>query len=269
MSRKKNAWMPMYWGDYLRDTGHLGTIEHGAYLLLIGHYWVTGKPLPDDDYQLRHIAKVSGHNWKKIRNIIENLFEIKDGYWFHARIEGELKRLVKISDLKAEAGRKGGLKTQADARKEDKQTATPSQSPSQSQSTSVSKEDTDGQEAVDLWNLMAGKIGLSKVQVLTLSRNKKIKIRLKEIGGMDGWRMALVKVAESKFLTGGNDSGWTASFDFLLQPSSMTKLLEGNYDNRSNTDPDSAEAHTKDGLDAAERLRRIIEGEEEGDGDGE
>jgi len=51
---KTTVWMPMYWGDYLRDTGHLTTTEHGA---KIGHYWVTGKPLPDDDKRLANIPR--------------------------------------------------------------------------------------------------------------------------------------------------------------------------------------------------------------------
>ena len=36
----------LYIGDYQRDTAHLSVTEHGAYLLMLQHYYATAKPLP-------------------------------------------------------------------------------------------------------------------------------------------------------------------------------------------------------------------------------
>ena len=87
-------------------------------------------------------------------------------------------------------------------------------------------------KAVEMWNEMAERAELPKVQRLTDSRVKKVVLRIREVGGMPGWQEALNKIEASKFLTGHNDRGWRANFDFMLQQSSFTKLMEGSYDNR-------------------------------------
>lgn len=84
------AWMPLYWADYLRETNNLSAAEHGAYLLLIGSYWVSGAPLPDDDDQLRRIARMEKSEWKRARKLLAAFFEIGDGVWRHGRVEKEL-----------------------------------------------------------------------------------------------------------------------------------------------------------------------------------
>jgi uncharacterized protein YdaU (DUF1376 family) len=101
----KRPWMPLYVGDYLGDTGHLTTGQHGAYLLLMMHYWRKGE-LPDDDRQLAKITKLPLKTWSDYRPVLLPFFH--DG-WKHKRIDAELERMVHVSEKRASAGKKGGL----------------------------------------------------------------------------------------------------------------------------------------------------------------
>ncbi|MEE2951466.1 MAG: DUF1376 domain-containing protein [Pseudomonadota bacterium] len=100
------AWMPLYVGDYLADTAHLNAAQHGAYLLLILHYWRKGG-LPDDDAQLAQIARMSTAEWKRNRSVLCAFFQ--DG-WQHGRIDRELAEAKHKYDRRAEAGAKGNAK---------------------------------------------------------------------------------------------------------------------------------------------------------------
>lgn len=99
------AWMPMYWGDYFANTRDLTTIQHGAYLMLIGHYW-EHKGLPTDDKQLAVIVGMAPSAWKAIKGPIEAKF--LDG-WRHGRIEDELTTAAKKQAQREMAGKKGGM----------------------------------------------------------------------------------------------------------------------------------------------------------------
>jgi uncharacterized protein YdaU (DUF1376 family) len=90
----KLDWMPLDIPAYLADTGHLSTLEHGIYFLLIMHYWRAGG-LPDDEKQLARIARVTLTEFRGARPTIEPLFKL--GNWKHKRIEFELEKARKIS----------------------------------------------------------------------------------------------------------------------------------------------------------------------------
>src|ERR1700693_5916547 len=98
-------WMPLYVGDYLGDTGHLTTTQHGAYLLLMMHYWRKGE-LPYDDRQLSKITKLPLKTWCDCRPTLQDFFH--EG-WKHKRIDAELAKMVRVSEKRAIAGQKGGL----------------------------------------------------------------------------------------------------------------------------------------------------------------
>src|SRR5271169_1232817 len=101
----KRPWMPLYVGDYLGDTGHLTTAQHGAYLLLMMHYWRKGE-LPDCDRQLSKIAKLPLKTWCEYRPTLQDFFH---SGWRHKRIDSELERMLRVSEKRAIPGQKGGL----------------------------------------------------------------------------------------------------------------------------------------------------------------
>ena len=111
---KKDLWMPLYIGDYLADTGHLSTTQHGAYLLLLMHYW-RKRELPSDDKQLAAIAKLPLRLWLDTKETLQAFFH--DG-WRHKKVEEELAKRIVVSEKRAAAGAKGGQtrsKTEANA----------------------------------------------------------------------------------------------------------------------------------------------------------
>lgn len=84
--------MPLYVDDYLADTGHLTALEHGAYMLMIMHYWQKGG-LPEDERMIARVARLSLEQWAESRDVLEMLFEPG---WRHKRIEEELAKATEI-----------------------------------------------------------------------------------------------------------------------------------------------------------------------------
>jgi uncharacterized protein YdaU (DUF1376 family) len=93
-----NLYMPWHPGDYLTDTAHLSTVEHGAYCLLIMNYWQRGEPLPADDRKLRGITRMTPAEWADSREVLLEFFTEQDGLLHHKRIDAELARAMEKSE---------------------------------------------------------------------------------------------------------------------------------------------------------------------------
>lgn len=100
--------MPLYVGDYLKDTMHLSTEEHGAYMLLLMASWTRGGRFPDDDVVIARLAASDLRAWRRMRPVIAPFFEIEAGEWFHPRVLRELERAHKLSEKRKVVGSLGG-----------------------------------------------------------------------------------------------------------------------------------------------------------------
>ena len=134
-SARPDTWMPLYWGDYAKATAHLSAAQHGAYLMLLKHYWSTGGPLPDDDGALWRIACAdSPAHWRKLRPVVMAFFRIGDGVLRHARVERELEKARRYIEAQSLRGQKGGRPRKPTAFAGDTRSESTSPSPSRIES---------------------------------------------------------------------------------------------------------------------------------------
>ena len=96
------------------------------------------------------------------------------------------------------------------------------------------------EEIVALYNQICTSLPL--VQNITSGRIAAMGARWAENRRNVGVFVQLFTMAqESAFLTGDNKRGWKANFDWLMKPSNMAKVLEGNYVNGASLRDTAAE----------------------------
>ncbi len=105
---KSDIWMPIYVGDYLADTMHLTTEQHGAYFLILLYGWRSGGKIPSDDITLSAISKLSEEVWKKNRAVISGFFSDLGEYWIQKRQIEEIKKAQGRREAAKSNGFKGG-----------------------------------------------------------------------------------------------------------------------------------------------------------------
>lgn len=110
------------------------------------------------------------------------------------------------------------------------------------------------QDIVALWNEICGGC-LPKVKTLNDNRRQKIKCRLDEFGGESkrDWlahtKELFERITASDFLRGGNNSGWTATFDWVFENAkNWVKVVEGNYDNNRGARNAQQQQRTQQGV---------------------
>lgn len=102
-------YIQLYVADYLADTMHLTTEEHGAYLLIIMNYWQTGRPIPKK--RLASVARISNDRWISVEDTLSEFFtETEQGTWIHARIEDDLAKVASKSTQASAAGKRSAAK---------------------------------------------------------------------------------------------------------------------------------------------------------------
>jgi len=103
-------YIQLYVADYLADTAHLSTIEHGAYLLLIFNYWQRGESFKAKDERtlnkrLASVARLTENEWENVKETLSEFFEITETEWKHRRVEIDLEAVNAKSTKASNAGK--------------------------------------------------------------------------------------------------------------------------------------------------------------------
>jgi len=109
---KVDIYMPIFIGDYLRDTTDLTTEEHGAYFLILMSMWTAGGSLPER--KLAAVARVPSDRWNGVWETLSRFFTIRDGQATQGRLSDELSRAESMREKARQNGLKGGRPTTQD-----------------------------------------------------------------------------------------------------------------------------------------------------------
>ena len=83
-------------------------------------------------------------------------------------------------------------------------------------------------DLIERWNDLPDPFPRAKA---TSKRKKALKERLRDQTWRDGWKDAIERIPDLSFLGGANDRGWIANLEWFLRPDTVTKILEGSYQN--------------------------------------
>lgn len=232
-------WFPFYHGDYLKDTQHLGPVEHGVYLMLMCHYYSSGKPLPANAMQLQRICKTfAGDEQLALQAVLDEFFDLHDNKYHHSRVDAELEKSKDISSKRSKAAKIRYEKEAANAMQVDTQPQSQPQKDLTTTSTGA-----DGHEKVD--NCPHDEVialyhehcpTLAPVRVWNEKRKRLLRSRWREDKkrqNIEWWKDYFRYVNTCPHLLGVN--GWQATLEWLINESNLIKVIEGNYDKLDKT----------------------------------
>ena len=101
------AYLPLFTGDYLRDTRHLTPLRHGVYLLSLMHCWDSSGPMPLDEQDCAGICNCrSSDEIDALRYVLGRYFVKMEDGWYNKRMMMEIERSNVISGKRSGAAHK-------------------------------------------------------------------------------------------------------------------------------------------------------------------
>lgn len=99
----------LYMGDYQRDTADLSVAQHGAYFLLLLHYYSQEQPITADRPTLYRICRaVYPEEMFAVDFVLDRFFQERNGKMTNARCDEEIRKAKRMIEASRANGARGG-----------------------------------------------------------------------------------------------------------------------------------------------------------------
>lgn len=111
-----DAWVPFYFGDYLRATELLSLEQHGAYMLLLGHAYAHDAFVPANASAVNRICRCDTDSERRsAQHVLTTYFERQGEVYFHSRVAEVLKKIREKSQKARESAEERHRRKNANA----------------------------------------------------------------------------------------------------------------------------------------------------------
>lgn len=233
-------------GDYESATVHLSWEEDLAYTRLLRVYYRDEKPIPAElSEACRLVRAKSAKERSAVETVLKEFFVLTDDGWRNKRADKDIgKYKSKSHKAKWSANARwtqcernaNALETHCDGNANamltvNRKPRTVNQEPyTDIDQPSAGDEPPKLPDVVIAWNSIPGVI---HVREMTKARKKHLAARMNDPVWETQWASGIERVKASAFCRGSSESGWKADFDWFIKPDSLTKILEGKYDDRA------------------------------------
>jgi len=280
MALRDQPYLPLYVQDYLSDEklSCCSLSSQGVYIRILcvlhkseTYGGILFKQIPKQNFSSIEyfafiISKQIGCTIQEVSDSLEELlfFEVlrirqigieeKTDFLYQKRMEKDFDVSLKRSANAKKGGGNPKLKenlfkqTSKQTPKQNTEYESVNESVNVSESNISKVEKIDFLKIKDLYNETC--IHITKINTISESRKSLIKSRVKDAKPEDIYQFfesLFQKVNDSNFLSGLNGGTWKASFDWILDKKNIIKIIEGNYDNISNSKENGNNAQWKNG----------------------
>jgi hypothetical protein len=230
MANGRHSYIAFYPSDWTGGTAHMGWTMKAVYHAICCYTWDKVEPMPAARLRVMLMTLPDGH--EIVDALVDEGALVRDstGAVHSPRALEEAEKALDLWERKSAGGRARRGTGKRDGREQEDSSTEPEPEP-EPDSLPDGKEGSPSetrQSVVDAWNEMAGQNDLAQVRQMTDARTKSLKARIKEHGA-ETLVEHIARIPQYPFLLGKSETGWKANFDWLLQPSSCTKLIEGAY----------------------------------------